>query len=553
MRENKMTIRYDYAFPVPESDNTFEEMVCDACSIEWNDNTTQRNGRNGQLQNGLDVFGYPNGPKRRCRGAQAKLRAKGKKLTKKEIDNEIIKAQTSPLNPEELIIVTSTCRDVVLQAYVDQISREQAQNNNFSVKIWFWDDLLERLLVERRFLLKYYKDILSSVTNLAEAEALIDKPIFVLMETCGDINENSITIEHELLMRGVRTYKDRNQAVINGFGPDGIICLYPEGIGKSDDLLMQKFVITIKGWEGSECPIYAVLPNERLAKFKKFYLQENGNVGLIHIHSLCPADLNNNYDMFMDFLSYGYRRRGSLPIIDICCRSMSNLPKSALLDMDWSHLFTAGENWPGQNLWDSKLFPAINDVVKGLISLGKNIQIHYDSRLFLPLALALGYYSHIRIAKSSVWARDAGSSLFTQKLWDSDSQPASITVLPEEVEYLSAQTSQMIVEISLQYGIHSDVKRFVDDGALKYGKWIKISLLEHIHQEALLNASYAIAYANEIGRIVRQNKTGFTDIHLFINTPSPLAFLIGQRLQACGRIHLYWYTNPSYQKAFILQ
>ena len=112
-----------------------------------------------------------------------------------EIDDEIKKAQSSPLNPDQLIIVTSTGRDVALQAYVDQVSRIQTQNNSFPVKIWFWDDLLERLSIERRYILKYYKDIFTSVTNLPEAEALIDKPIYMLIETCDDTSNNPAILE----------------------------------------------------------------------------------------------------------------------------------------------------------------------------------------------------------------------------------------------------------------------------------------------------------------------------------------------------------------------
>ena len=548
-----MTVRYNYVFPIPESDDVFDEMVRDACSIEWNDPTTQRNGRSGQSQNGLDVFGYPNGPDGRCRGAQSKLRTKGKHLSKGEIDDEIKKAQSSPLNPDQLIIVTSTGRDVVLQTYVDQISRIQTQNNSFPVKIWFWDDLIERLLVNRRFLLKYYKDLLGSVTNLAEAEALVDKPIYALVETCGGTFKNQLILERELRMRGVSTYRDRNQVMINGFGPDGVVCIYPDIKEKSDDLVMQIFTSVVKSYETSSCPIFAILPAVFITKFQEFYFQENGNISKIHIHSMNPTAINNSKPIFMELLTYGYRRRGSLPIIDVCCRSMKCFPKSALLDLDWSSEFMAGPEWPDQDSWESMFSPAIQEIVNGLINLGKNIQLYYDCKLFLPLALALGYHSNIRVAKASVWARNVGGSSFTQQLWNSDSVPAPITVISKEIERSPDQTSHMIIEISSQADIHSDIKGFVDDENLKYGKWLKIDLMEHSHHGVPIDASYAIAYADQVGRIIRQNKGGFTDLHLFISTLSPLAFLIGQRLQACGRVHLYWYVNPSYRKAFILQ
>ena len=548
-----MTVRYNYVFPIPESDDVFDEMVRDACSIEWNDPTTQRNGRSGQSQNGLDVFGYPNGPSGRCRGAQSKLRTKGKQLSTGEIDDEIKKAQSSPLNPDQLIIVTSTGRDVALQAYVDQKSRIQTQSNSFPVRIWFWDDLLERLFIERRYLFKYYKDFFTSITNLPEAEALIDKPISVLIETCGDTSNTPAILERELRRRGVTTYKDRNLMKINGFGPDGVVCFYPEIKNKSDDLVMQKFSSIVKSYECSDCPVFAFLPDIFLVKFQEFFSQENGDISKICILSLDPTFTKNIRHIFIEFLNYGYRRRGALPVIDICCRSLNSLPKSALLDLDWSPEFLVASDWPDQALWDSQFTPVIKDVVEGVINLGKNIQLHYDCRLLLPLAIALGYHSNIRKLKASVWARSVGSSSFSQHFWDSDSAPAPINVHLEEGEKPAEQTSHMIIEISSQVDIHSDIKGFVENDNLKYGKWLKIDLMEHIHDGVPIDASYAIAYADQVGRIIRQNKGGFTDLHLFISTLSPLAFLIGQRLQACGRVHLYWFMNPSYRKAFVLQ
>jgi hypothetical protein len=62
-----------------------------------------------------------------------------------------------------------------------------------------------------------------------------------------------------------------------------------------------------------------------------------------------------------------------------------------------------------------------------------------------------------------------------------------------------------------------------------------------------------VAYANQVGQTLRDvQQNGITDFHLFLCMPSALAILVGQRLQACGRIHLYWYSNPTYQYAFTL-
>lgn len=548
-----MTLRYQYIFPVPESDEVFDEMVCDVCALEWGDPGAQRNGRSGQSQYGVDIFGYPNGPGGRCRAAQSKLRAKGKPLTTGEIDEEIAKARSSPLNPEQLTIVTSTGRDASLQAYVDQVSRAQFQSNSFPVSIWFWDDLLERLLVDRRYILKYYKDFLTSVTNLAEAEALIDKPIFTLIETCGDTSGDPAMLEESLRMRGVSTSRDRNAVMVNGYGPDGVVCFYPRIAELSDDLTMQKFASIVKSYESGNCPVFAFLPPAYLAKFHEFYRRENGSIDRISIQSLDRAMGQIVTPIFSGLLAYGYQRRGALPVIDISCRSMETIPKSALLDLDWSPEFKRGLDWPDRVLWNAKFLPAIKDVVNGLVSLGKNIHLHYDCRSFLPIALALGYYSNIRLCKASVWARQANGSPFTQRFWDSDAEPALITVSGEETVRTGGQSKNIIVEISSQADIHADIQGYVEDTKLAYGKWLKIGLTEHERRGIPMDASYAVAYAEQVGRMIRQHKGGYSDLHLFISTLSPLAFLIGQRLQACGRIHLYWYTNPSYREAFVIQ
>lgn len=548
-----MTVRYNYTFPVPESDDIFDEMVRDACAIEWGDPETQRNGRSGQSQNGVDVFGYPNGPNGQCRAAQSKLRVKGKPLTKREIDDEVAKAQLSPLNPEQLIIVTSTGRDASLQAYIDQVSSAQFQSNGFSVKIWFWDDLLERLLVDRHYILKYYKDLLASITNLAEAEALIDKPVFALIETCGGTSDDPEMLEEALRMRGVATSRDRNVVIVNGYGPDGVVCFYPRVATRSDDLAMQKLASIVKSYESGRCPVFAIVPSEFFAKFHVFYKRENGNIDRVSVQPLERSVTQIVMPIFSGLLTYGYRRRGALPVIGISCRSMGTLPKSALLDLDWSPEFKKGVDWPNQVRWEVMFLPAIQDVIDGLVSLGRNIRLHYDCRLFLPLALALGYYSNIRLCKASVWTRQTNGSPFTQRFWDSDTDPAPITINGEVAVRTDNQSKNLIVEISTQADIHTDIQGYAKEANLLYGKWLKIDLTEHYRQGVPLDASHSVAYAEQVGRMIRQHKGGYTDLHLFINTLSPVAFLIGQRLQACGRVHLYWYTNPSYREAFVLQ
>ena len=45
--------------PPPESWKEFEALCCDLWRRLWNDPATQRHGRQGQPQQGVDVFGRP--------------------------------------------------------------------------------------------------------------------------------------------------------------------------------------------------------------------------------------------------------------------------------------------------------------------------------------------------------------------------------------------------------------------------------------------------------------------------------------------------------------
>ena len=63
-----------------------------------------------------------------------------------------------------------------------------------------------------------------------------------------------------------------------------------------------------------------------------------------------------------------------------------------------------------------------------------------------------------------------------------------------------------------------------------------------------IDEGHAVAFASQVGQLIRHlNERGVADIYLFARIPSALGVLIGQRLQACGRIHLHWFDNPSYR------
>ena len=77
-------------WPGPKSEDEWEEMVLDAMKLRWEDADARRNGRRGQRQNGVDIYGR-HVSKQENVGAQAK---NTETITETTILNEISKAET---------------------------------------------------------------------------------------------------------------------------------------------------------------------------------------------------------------------------------------------------------------------------------------------------------------------------------------------------------------------------------------------------------------------------------------------------------------------------
>src|SRR5438132_6616090 len=69
---NNMPIPTTAKLPKPKSEDEFEDIVVDFCRLRWRDPHATRNGRRGQRQNSVDVFGHPPWLKGATAGAQCK-------------------------------------------------------------------------------------------------------------------------------------------------------------------------------------------------------------------------------------------------------------------------------------------------------------------------------------------------------------------------------------------------------------------------------------------------------------------------------------------------
>ncbi len=199
------------------------------------------------------------------------------------------------------------------------------------------------------------------------------------------------------------------------------------------------------------------------------------------------------------------------------------------------------------------VFAAIQDVTNKLLQQGDRTRIQIQPVLPLPAAFAWGYELNIRVARLGVWARRIGESDFKRQLWLSDGEHSHFDFPINWFVPLKPGIRSVIVELTIGIDIHSAVQEFIERSNIHIDSWLQFGKVASPPSSKNIDERFALAYANEVGRMVRDlNQSGILDMHLFLRMPSSLAVLIGQRLAACGRLHLYWFDNPTYKYAFSL-
>ena len=110
------------------------------------DPNTERIGRRGQSQDGVDIYGLRNEDPARPVGIQCKAKGLGKQLTEAEIRREVSLALGFRPRLREYFIVTTAPDDVEMQRVGRTITEEQhARGVPLRVTVWGWGNLEERI------------------------------------------------------------------------------------------------------------------------------------------------------------------------------------------------------------------------------------------------------------------------------------------------------------------------------------------------------------------------------------------------------------------------
>lgn len=141
--------------PTPKSWDEFEEITLDALKIRWSVSNLFRYGRQGQPQNGVDIYGNNN--LNEFVGIQCKKY--DLHLNISTIKEEIAKAEK--FNPclQVFYFATTLKRDVKLQEEIGEICRCRVENKKFPVYILFWEDIFQDLVLNEAVLRKHYPQL----------------------------------------------------------------------------------------------------------------------------------------------------------------------------------------------------------------------------------------------------------------------------------------------------------------------------------------------------------------------------------------------------------
>lgn len=179
----------DAELPPPKSWDAFEELCADLFQREWKFPHTARYGRQGQRQNGVDIYGRPGGSGHSGVQCKGKRRWPPSKITKTEIDREVAKALKFRPKLEELIFATTAENDTVIQDHVNSITERHEKTGLFRVYVYWWGEIARRITLYDDLTRKHFQfariasDVLvSEVRAMLLPVGLIDQEISKQLE-----------------------------------------------------------------------------------------------------------------------------------------------------------------------------------------------------------------------------------------------------------------------------------------------------------------------------------------------------------------------------------
>ncbi len=128
----------------PENWDDFESLCKKLWGEIWECKEIKKNGRKGQIQNGVDIYGIPKGEKSyygiQCKG---KDEYSHKQLSEYEIDREINLAKSFIPPLAKLYFATTANKDSTIEEYIRIKDLENRQIDLFEIHLFSWEDIVD--------------------------------------------------------------------------------------------------------------------------------------------------------------------------------------------------------------------------------------------------------------------------------------------------------------------------------------------------------------------------------------------------------------------------
>lgn len=149
----------------PANWNDFEDLCHKLWRSIWGDPNTQKHGRRGQAQHGVDIYGKPSYASG-YHGVQCKEKDRqlAKELKIEEIETESSKAQLFTPKLESFIIATTAARDTQIQEKCRKLSSEN--KFGFPISVWSWDDISDEIQYRPEIFEATYKNGVDVCNNI---------------------------------------------------------------------------------------------------------------------------------------------------------------------------------------------------------------------------------------------------------------------------------------------------------------------------------------------------------------------------------------------------
>lgn len=154
--------------PRPKSWDEFEDIVADVLKRVWKDPYLTRNGRSGQAQHGVDIYGQPEHLGGASSGRYAAAQCKETdSLTLKTVEAEVKNAEAFKPALSEYLMATTAPRDATLQESI------RTGKWPFRVIVWFWEDICLELSGHDDLLQKHFPGWMRKTTTAEQVRNMV--------------------------------------------------------------------------------------------------------------------------------------------------------------------------------------------------------------------------------------------------------------------------------------------------------------------------------------------------------------------------------------------